>query len=148
MTQCYLLCNRKTEIMREFPVAGIPGVPECGTGNLRAVHSGRRLLLAETRAELEQCLCLAPLNSCASQTVTSSAVRDLLLLLSELCFNSKKLVWVEAGGLYCSVWYNFAGEIHGLTCPPQGAYRCLQLPTLMCVTETKCLHEPWIRFSI
>lgn len=54
----------------------------------------------------------------------------------------KNLVWVEAGGLYCNVSYNFAGEIHGVTCVPQEGYQCSQLPTLMSIKEKKCLYEP------
>jgi len=124
MAQCYLLCDRKAEITKGIPSGGNT---ERGTGNLRSVPSGKRLLLAGTRAELQQCLRLAPLE----QPCQSSHSQQ--CLPSETCcyyrqsyyaFIHKNLVWVEAGGLYCSVWYSFAGEVHGVTCTPQEAYRC------------------------
>lgn len=105
----------KLRSLREFPVAWILGVPMAlGT----SVHCGRRLLAAEMRAELEQRLCLASLEQ-PCQSNHEQQCHHLLLLLAELCLRSKNLVWVEAVGLYFGVWYNFAGEIHGVTCAPK-----------------------------
>lgn len=116
MTQCcYLLCNRKTEIIKGIPSGMNTG---CTVALGTSVHCGRRLLAAEMRAELEQRLCLASLEQLC-QSNHEQQCHHLLLLLAELCLRSKNLVWVEAVGLYFGVWYNFAGEIHGVTCAPK-----------------------------
>lgn len=75
-----------------------------------SVLCGRRLLATEMRAELEQCLCLAYLEQPCQSNHEQKCHH---LLLAELCFHSKKLVWVGAVGLYFCVKCNFTGEIHG-----------------------------------
>lgn len=117
MTQwCYLLCNRKAEIIKGIPMAWILGVPlALGT----SVHCGRRLLATEIRAELEQCLCLASLEQLC-QLNHEQEVPSLAAATGRVMFSfQKKLVWLEAVGLYFCVWCNFAGEIHGVTGVPR-----------------------------
>jgi len=36
----------------------------------------------------------------------------------------RKLAWLEAGGLCCSVWYGIADGMQGITCAPWEVYRC------------------------
>lgn len=71
-------------------MAGTSGVPNGGTGNLCSVGSGRRLLLVETRAELELCLRLAPLEQLCQSNLEQQCHQRLAATTGRAMLSFKK----------------------------------------------------------
>lgn len=117
MTQwCYLLCNRKAEIIKGIPSGMNTGCTR-GIGNLRSlwqeIVSNRDQGWTGAVSVFSISGAAVPVKPWARSAITCCCYWQ------SYVFIPKKLVWLEAVGLYFCVWCNFAGEIHGVTGVPR-----------------------------
>lgn len=144
MTQCcYLLCNRKTEIIKGIPSGMNTGCTR-GIGNLRSlwqeIVGSRDEGWTWAASVFSISGAAVPVKPWAAVPSLAAATGRVMPLFEKSCLgrSCRSVFRCLVQLCWWNTWSNLCSQE---TC------RCSQLPTLILLKEAKCMHEAWIIFS-